>query len=64
MRMDWETIYTIFTLIAIGIGCYACFVPEAWFKTAINCAIFTYVFGIVFSYFYAQNHKEDEEWLS
>lgn len=63
-RMDWESVYTIFTLIAIVIGCFACFVSDTWFRFTLNCGIFTYVLGIVASYFYAQNYKEDKEWLS
>ncbi len=65
--MDWESVYTMFTLFAIGIGCYACFVPETQFRFTINYAIFVYLLGIVMSYFQARNikkHKEDEEWLS
>ena len=63
MRMDWESVYTMFTLF----GCYACFVPESQFRFTLNYAIGVYILGIVMSYFQARNikkHKEDEEWLN
>lgn len=56
--MDWETIYTIFTLIAIGLGCWSCFVPKSDFGFAINSAILLYFCGIVVSYDIAhRKHK-------
>ena len=57
MRIEWETVYTIVTLLAIIIGCYACFVPDYDRFGYLMIAGAVYFAGILISYFVWFNNK-------
>lgn len=52
--MSWEYIYTLFTVVAISIGCYACFAETKSIVAFSGLAV--YICGVIMSYYVAKRN--------